>query len=72
MTEQDVLQMRQVAYVMAMSMSALARIEGMKAENAQREHLGYSMAYVLEDFEAVSLEFGTHHNAILSNLDLFR
>lgn len=31
----------------------IARIEGMKAENAQRQHLGQSMAYTEQHFNGV-------------------
>lgn len=34
--------------------SRVAEMEGMKAENMQRESLGHSMAYVAVDFDRVS------------------
>lgn len=64
----DVLAMRQVAYVMSQVASALARIEGMKAENMQREHHGESIAYGEEAFEGVISDFGLGHNAVLTTL----
>lgn len=35
---------------LALILSVYAEIEGMKAENMQREHQGYSMAYTDLDF----------------------
>ena len=36
----------------AMVLAAHARVQGMAAENAQREALGHSMAYTAADFSA--------------------
>lgn len=41
------------ATTFADAVNKLAKIEGMKAENAQRAHLGQAMAYVEKDFENV-------------------
>ena len=57
---------QQAAYVYAQSVSALAEIEGMKAENMQREVLGYSMAYDADTFFAVIDKYGISHNAVLT------
>lgn len=54
-----------VAYVQAMTACALAEIEGMKAENTQREKSGYSPAFVFDDFSAVIEKYGIHHNAVI-------
>jgi hypothetical protein len=57
------------AYVHAQSVAAQAMIEGMKAENTEREAKGLSLAYDGEAFYGVIKEFGIHHNAVL---ELFR
>ncbi len=61
-------QMKQVAYVMAQTAVAYARIEGMKAANLEREHHGFALAYNEEAFEQVIEELGLHHNAVLDTL----
>ncbi len=68
MNSYDVEQMKQIAYLMAMTVTATARIEGMKAENQQRIHRGESLAYMDEDFERVVNECGIHHNAACGTL----
>ena len=65
------LQMRQVAYVMAQTVAAMARLEGMKALNAERAFHGQSAAYTEADFEQIATDFGLHHNAVLTTLDQF-
>ena len=50
------LQMRQVAYVMAQTVAAMARLEGMKALNAERASHGQSAAYTEADFEQIATE----------------
>ena len=67
MTE-DSVQMRQVAYVMSMTAAASARIEAMKAANAERADRGFAQAYNEAAFEQVIEEFGLHHNAVLVSL----
>ena len=47
MNEYDI---RRLAAILAIQ----ADVEGMKAENMQREHLGQSMAYTDDDFHAMS------------------
>ncbi len=37
----------------------------MKAENMQREALGQSMAYVFDDFFAITEKYPIHHNAVI-------
>ena len=38
----------------ALVLAAHARVQGMAAENAQREALGQSMAYTADDFDTVA------------------
>jgi hypothetical protein len=45
------------AFVMGQAALLHCRIAGMVAENAQREHLGESMAYTEEAFAEVEREF---------------
>jgi len=68
MTENDVLTMRQVAYVMAMSVCGMAEIEGMKALNTYRQNRGEVIAYNEEAFTEVPLKYGLHPNAVLGTL----
>lgn len=58
-------QEQEAAYVFAQSVCALAEIEGMKAENMQREFLGKAMAYDAGAFVAVIKKYDIHHNAVL-------
>ncbi len=58
---------QQASHVMAQSVAALAEIEGMKAENMQREVLGQSMAYDESSFLAVIKRYGLDHNTIMNN-----
>jgi len=67
-TDYSVLQMKQIAYVMAQTAAATARIEAMKAANAERSDRGLAKAYPEEAFENVINEFGLHHNAVLTTL----
>lgn len=57
------------AYVFAASVRVLAYVEGMKAENMQREQLGHSMAYTEAAFAAVIEAEGIGCNDIL---EMFR
>ena len=57
---------QRAAYVYAQSVCALAEVEGMKAENMQRDALGQSMAYAEEAFIAVIEKYGIHHNSVLT------
>ncbi len=68
MTNQDVETMRQAAYVMAQTAAAYARIEGMKAANAEREQRGHALAYSEDAFNEVANEFGLYHNAVVVRL----
>ncbi len=68
MTSDDVATMRQVAYVMAQTVAAAARIEAMKALNVERAGRGHAQAYNEGAFVQVIDDFGLHHNAVLSML----
>ena len=68
MDEWAALQMTQVAYVMAQTVAASARIEGMKVFNLERENHGFAPGYDEAAFEAVINEFGLHSNALITNL----
>lgn len=57
---------QKAAYTMAQAACALAEIEGMKAENMQRELRGESMAYVFDDFFAITEKYPIHHNAVVA------
>jgi len=54
--------LRAHAIIMAKAITAYAKIEGMKAENYNREHQGQSPAYKGADFEK-AVE-GLDHNSI--------
>ena len=56
---------QKVAYVFAQSVCALAEIEGMKAENKERESHGYALVYSEEAFFEVPNKYGIHHNAVI-------
>ena len=56
---------QRAAYITAQAACAIAEIEGMKAENMQREALGQSMAYVFDDFFAITEKYPIHHNAVI-------
>ena len=57
-----------VAFIQAQCVCALARIEGMKAENQHRLSLGHSIAYDAEAFAAVESEYMIGHNAVIEYL----
>lgn len=56
---------QKASYVFAQAVCALARIEYMKAENAQRANQGQSVAY-LEAFNNVAKLWGITSDQILS------
>jgi len=64
MNDRDVRMMQAVAYVMAQTVAATARIEGMKATNLEKKRNGYALAYDGEAFEGIITEFGLGHNNI--------
>lgn len=57
---------QKAAYVYAQAVSALAEIEGMKAENMQRAACGHSMAYTADAFFEVIDKYGISHNGVLT------
>ena len=58
--------LKQIAYTFAQTVCALARIEGMKAANADRANRGELMAYGDADFASVPEEEGITHNQVLA------
>jgi hypothetical protein len=54
---------RELLYFKMQLLQAEIRMQGMIAENKQRECTGQSMAYVEEDFMALIDEYRIHHNA---------
>lgn len=57
--------LRQHAYVIGQCVLALARIEGMKAENIQAEQRGDSLPYGEKQFEDEMTEFAIDHNSVI-------
>ena len=54
--------LRQHDYAISMAVLTYAQIEGMKAENKQRELNGESMAYGYKEFEQVACDNQMTHN----------
>ncbi len=59
-------QMRKVTLAQCAMLSAYAEIQGMIAENKQRETLGHSMAYDAAAFEEAMTRNGAHWNQIVT------
>ena len=59
-------QEQQAAFIHAQSVCALAKIEGMKAENMICESLGHLMAYDEKAFVGVINTYGISHNSVLA------
>lgn len=57
------------AYVFSMAVQALARIEGMKAANMERERRGEALAYPESAFVEIIEECGIHHNAMITEFN---
>jgi hypothetical protein len=57
--------LRQHAYVIGQCVLALARIEGMKAENIQAEKRGDSLPYGEKQFEDEMIQFAIDHNSVI-------
>ena len=55
-----------VAYINAQTACALAEIEGMKAENANRLQYDNAIAYRGADFNSVCESYGITHNQVIS------
>lgn len=60
---------QKVAYIIAQAAVLNAQVQGMVAENMQRQIRGESMAYTERQFEDVITNSGCHHNAVL---EMFR
>ena len=58
-----------VAIITASAARAMIIALGMAAENAQRKHLGQSMAYTEDDFLLVIEREGISHNAVMNYLN---
>ena len=54
--------MNELLYFKMQLLQAEIEMNGMIAENKQREVLGQSMAYVEKDFMALIDRYGIHHN----------
>lgn len=54
-----------IAFIQAQSVCALAEIEGMKAENMDRESRGLAPAYGEKEFGDIQSRFMIGHNAII-------
>ncbi len=59
---------QRLVYVQTQIVGALARIEGMKAENRQREADVEAPAYGEDAFEDVATDFGLTHNQVVAFL----
>ena len=57
-----------LVYMRGVLLQAEIEMNGMIAENKQREILGQSMAYVEEDFARLINECGVYHNALINGL----
>lgn len=57
-----------VAFIHSQIICALAEIEGMKADNLQKQIRGEYPIYGKEDFENVTLRYGIHHNGVIEYL----
>jgi len=57
-----------VAYIHSQTICAMAEIEGMKADNLQKQIRGEYPIYGKEDFENVPARFGVHHNQVIEYL----
>lgn len=58
--------LRQHAYTIGQSVLAIARIEGMKAENAKAVHDGDPPIYGEKQFEQAMSEFAIDHNSVIN------
>lgn len=57
--------LRKHAFIVAQSVSALAEIEAMKAENAMAADLGHTIPYSADRFRDVPGEYGIDHNSVV-------
>ena len=59
---------RNITYTQMTLLQAEIKMQGMIAENKQRDLLGQSMTYNAEDFNTLINQHGVNHNAVVSNL----
>ena len=59
---------QRIVEIQASIARALIKMEGMKAENMQRGHLGQSMAYTDDSFELIISEEQIGYNDIIKRL----
>jgi len=58
------------AYVNSQTACALIEMEGMKAENMQREFKGEAMAYDEKAFTDLITKYGIYSNAVVGELNV--
>lgn len=68
MSNEDTVRFCRAVEVMGRIARAQIRVEGMKAENMQREQRGESIAYWNDSFEQVITDERIHHNDIVEEL----
>lgn len=52
------------AYVVSQSICAMIEAMGMQAVNQSRTVAGLTLQYTKEDFDALIVKYGIHHNAV--------
>ena len=57
---------QKASYVFTQAVCALLEMEGMKAENKQRELRGESLAYDHKAFCDLILQYGIGHNSVIT------
>lgn len=65
---EESLQIANAAYVMGQTASALITAMGMMAKNQQCVLDSEALPYNKEDFDALIMEYGIHHNATIDTL----
>lgn len=60
--------LRRTTYINAMTITAMAEIQGMMAENEERKRQGLALAYGEKEFNDVPIKWGLTHNAVLEYL----
>ncbi len=56
------------AYIISQAVCAMVEAMGMQAQNELRKSKGEEPEYNYTDFEAISLRYGVHHNAVIGYL----
>ena len=59
---------QRIVYTNGVLLQARMEMEGMIAENKQRELRGESMAFLYDDFDNLINKYGIYHNALITNL----